>query len=235
MTFVLVHGGGTTGGCWELLLPLLDRPACAVDLPGRGHHPADLASLTLSEFADCVAAVIVERDLIDVVLVGHSLAGITLPRVADRVSDRLRRLVFISCAVPAQGDSVADILATFSPTVAQVAARIGDDVVTAEGFLHPELASAMLCNDMDERQQRLTLSLLVPEALQVVSEPMDLSGLRHAIPITYVRLLRDQSLTPATQDRMAAHLGATDIIDLDAGHMAMISQPEKLAAILNRL
>ena len=235
MTFVLVHGGGTSGSCWDLLRPLLDRPSVAVDLPGRGDHPADLTSVTLSEFADCVAAVIVEHDLIDVTLVGHSLAGITLPRVADRVSDRLRRLVFISCAVPAQGESVADILATFSPTVAQVAARIGDDVVTADGVLHPELASAMLCNDMDERQQRLTLSLLLPEALQIVSEPMDLSGLRHAIPLTYVRLLHDESLTPATQDQMAANLAATDIIDLDAGHMAMISQPEKLAAILNGL
>jgi len=48
-------------------------------------------------------------------------------------------------------------------------------------------------------------------------------------------LLRDESLTPATQEQMAANLGATDVIDLSAGHTAMISQPEKLAAILNGL
>jgi pimeloyl-ACP methyl ester carboxylesterase len=59
------------------------------------------------------------RDLFDVTLVGHSLAGMTLPGVAARVSDRIGRLVFISCVVPPHGVSVADVLDTLSPTVAE--------------------------------------------------------------------------------------------------------------------
>ena len=41
---VLVHGSGMTSACWEPLLPLLQTPAIAVDLPGRGRRPADLLS-----------------------------------------------------------------------------------------------------------------------------------------------------------------------------------------------
>jgi len=235
MTFVLVHGGGLDSSCWELLVPLLDGQVYAVDLPGRGARPADLSTVRVSDFVDAVVSEILDRDLTDVVLVGHSLAGITLPGVAARVSGRLRRLVFVSCVIPAHGASVADVLDTLSPAVAEVAARIGDDVVGADGTLHPDLAATMFCNDMDAEQRALTLARLVPESMAVISEPVDLGGIRTPVPRTYVRLLQDASLGLASQDRMAANLGDVQIVDVDAGHMAMISRPVELARVLNQL
>ena len=79
------------------------------------------------------------------------------------------------------------------------------------------------------------MARLVPEAMGVISEPMDLEVLPDQIPCTYVRLLRDARLTLDAQDRMAANLGEVRIVDLDAGHMAMISRPAELAAILEAL
>jgi len=235
MVFVLVHGGGMDSSCWEFLVPLLEAPVYAVDLPGRGVRPADLSAVTSADFVGAVVSEILDLDLTDVVLVGHSLAGITLPGVAARVSGRLRRLVFVSCAIPAHGVSVADVLDTLSPAVAEVAAKIGDDVVGSDGTLHPDLAAAMFCNDMDETQRAFTLARLVPESMGVISEPTDLDGLRQPIPRTYVRLLQDASLDLAAQDRMAANLGDVQIVDVDAGHLAMISRPVELARVLNRL
>src|SRR5262245_31942476 len=51
---VLVHGGGLDGRCWEPLLPHLEGSMLAVDLPGRGAHPAPLDAVT---FADCAESV----------------------------------------------------------------------------------------------------------------------------------------------------------------------------------
>jgi hypothetical protein len=48
-----------------------------------------------------------------------------------------------------------------------------------------------------------------------------------------VRLLRDASITPDAQYKMIANLGTVNVVDLDAGHMAMISDPQGLATILN--
>ena len=63
------------------------------------------------------------RDLHDVVLVGHSLAGITIPQVAARVPDRIRALVFVSCTVPRDGQSTHDTLDPEIQALSEAAAR----------------------------------------------------------------------------------------------------------------
>lgn len=235
MTYVLVHGGGFSGSCWDELRPHLAGPSLAVDLPGRGRRPADLASVTIGDFVAAVVEELVTRDLSEVTLVGHSMAGLTLPGVAGAVPDRLRRLVFVSCSVPPDGATLLEQLGQLSPSVAAVADRMGNAVADETGVLHPDLARALFCNDMDETMASSTLARMVPEALSVLTEPVDLSGLSEPIPRTYVRLTRDTSIDLESQDRMIAALGPCHVVDLTAGHMAMISRPAELADVLGSL
>jgi pimeloyl-ACP methyl ester carboxylesterase len=235
MTFVLVHGGGFSGSCWDELGPLLHESVLAVDLPGRGDNPGDLTTLAVSDFVASVVEEIVRRDLTDVTLVGHSMAGVTLPGVAEAIPDRIRRLVFVSCAVPSHGTSLGEILEGFSPSAAVIAEQLGEGLVTSDGVLHPDLARVMFCNDMGEAEVTSTLSRMVPECIGIMSEPADLTGLRHPIPRTYVRLTRDAIVSLDTQNRMIENLGGAEVVDLDSGHMAMISRPADLARALNQL
>ena len=50
MTFVLVHGGGFWGSCWDRTLPHLEARAVAIDLPGRGTRPAELTDLRAQDW-----------------------------------------------------------------------------------------------------------------------------------------------------------------------------------------
>ena len=116
---VLVHGGGFDRRCWDLLLPHLAGPVIAVDLPGRGRHPAPLASVT---FADCARAVVEDIDeagFDEIVLVGHSLAGCSMPATIGLLGDRVRHTVFVACTVPEDGASAID---TLDPEIRAVAA-----------------------------------------------------------------------------------------------------------------
>jgi len=235
VTYVLVHGGGFAGSCWDPLRPRLDGPSIAVDLPGRGSRPADRAGLTIGDFVAAVVDEIERGDLTDLTLVGHSMAGLTLPGVAEAVPGRVRRVVFVSCSVPPHGTALADVLGQLSPTVATIAERVGDAVIDGSGALHPDLARAMFCNDMDETLTQWTLDQMVPEAVSVLTEPSDLTGLDQPIPRTYVRLLRDASIDLDAQDRMIANLAPVDVVDLDSGHMAMVSHPDDLAHVLSGL
>jgi len=223
-TLLFVHGSNHGAWCWELMRPHLSAPFAAVDLPGRGRFATDPAQVAADAWVDHVCRTIVRPDLRDVVLVGHSLAGITLPRVTDRVADRLRHVVYVACVVPAQGRSVADLFL--------------DGVPPPDAVPPPDEAVSrrMFCNDMDERQARFVARNLCTEAGRPFAEPMDLAGLRRPVPRTYVKLRRDQSLmTPARQDEAIRRLAPVEVVALDSGHDVMISNPSALAAVLNPL
>jgi len=66
-------------------------------------------------------------------------------------------------------------------------------------------------------------------------QPVDLSPLRSPVPRTWVRPLRDAIVDPEKQLEFAGNVGNCDVIDMDAGHMCMISQPAELASMLNQI
>ena len=235
MSYVLVHGGGFAASCWDRLLPLTRTQAIAVDLPGRGKRPADLSTVTPIDFVTAVVDEIVCADLRDVTLVGHSLAGITIPSVLEQVPDRIRRLVFVSCVVPPTGKGVFDVVHLLAPDIGDLPELAQEIEGTEEGTLDEWIATKIFCNDMDPGLRRYTLDRLVPEAPGVLSAPVDLTGLRHPVPRTYVRLLRDTAIPVASQVQMISNIGGADVVDIDAGHMVMISEPEELARMLNAL
>lgn len=228
MTYVLVHGATFDSRCWEPLLPYLDADAVAVDLPGRGSRPADLSRVTIGDFVDAVVDEIERRDLHDVQLVGHSLAGITLPGVAARIPDRLARLVFVAATVPEHGETVMDAL---NATVRQLA---NDNAVGGTVIAPEDWARRVFCNDMDDTQTNWTLQHMGQEAPGVMTEPVDLRGLDSEVARSWVLPLHDAIAVPDDQRRYAARIGA-DVNEIDAAHMVMISQPRELARVLGVL
>jgi pimeloyl-ACP methyl ester carboxylesterase len=225
-----VHGSGMTSACWEPLLPFLQTPAIAVDLPGRAPRPADLSQVGVKDFAAAVAEDITSSDWDQVVLVGHSLAGLTLPRVPALVPGRIARLVFVSCALPPHGSSVVDAL---DPSLQEYTRN---EVLKGGGIsevLDPEMATALFCNDLSDTQTAWMLARMVPEAASVLLEPNDLSSLPKDLPRTWVRLLRDVAAPTETQNEYIKNLGGAEVVDIDCGHMAMLSNPAALAAIID--
>ncbi|MGY3555567.1 alpha/beta fold hydrolase [Williamsia sp. R60] len=229
MSFLLVHGAGMSATCWDRLAPLLAGRVVAVDLPGRGTRAdQDLRAVTLD---DCAAAIIDDvrnADLEDITVVAHSFAGVSVPRVLAQLADRIRHVVFLSAVVPADGTRVIDGI---DPGVREAVQQSIDGGLYQQ---NPAAVPGMLCNDMTEEQTEWTLAQLVDDAAALLSEPVDLSGLKEDVPRTYIRLSRDACYTPELQARSAALVGGQTLY-LESGHMAMISIPEVLAKTLNHI
>jgi len=225
---VLVHGGGFAASCWDRLLPFLDGPALAVDLPGRGAHPAPLTSVTIESAAASVLDDIDAKSFGEIVLVGHSLAGCSMPATIGLLGTRVLHAVFVACTVPDDGTSAFDTLDPEMQARARGAAKDGDP-----GTLSSELVRSMFGNDLDDEQFAWCLERIVPEASGLVTQAVDLSPLRSSLISTWVRPLKDAIVPPEKQLRYAANVGQCDLVDLDAGHMCMISRPSELGAILN--
>jgi pimeloyl-ACP methyl ester carboxylesterase len=247
---VFVHGGGHGAWCWAPMLDHLTSEAIAVDLPpksvrggpGRYERPPELRTLTVSDFAESVLADVDEAGYERFVLVGHSMAGLTIPEVARRAPERVAHLVFVSCTVPPEGGSIMDVLAgDVADTAATNVERARDDTDAGEDAqISAEQVVEMFCNDMDEEQTQFVLDHFGNEALPIVAEPVSRAGLSAEIPKTWVRLLKDAIMTVDLQDAQIANLaaspgGTVEVIDLDAAHNAMISRPRELAAIVDRI
>ena len=227
MSFVLIHGAGFGANCWDELIPHLTAEAVAVDLPGRGKRAeVELGTVTLADCAEAVREDVEAKDLRDVVLVGHSFAGVTVPRVLDLIPERIRQVILVSAVVPPDGSRVLDQI---DPSVREL---VEQSIV--DGVYHQtrEGAAAILCNDMDETTAASTLDRLADDSAALLREAVDLGGYRREIPRRYVHLTRDQCYVEELQQRSIALLRPA-VTDLDTGHMAMISAPGKLAAILN--
>jgi pimeloyl-ACP methyl ester carboxylesterase len=231
---VLVHGGAHAGDCWDLVVAEL---ACreprlrvlGVDLPGRGRNPADRATATIAGWVDSVVEEVENASLGEVVVVGHSLGGLTVPGVVARLgAARVREMILAAAFIPPQGSSVVDTLGGPLAPLARVGARIGNS-----GSMPTAAARLTFWNAMSAGQRRYARSRLYPESARVITERVDRSELPAEVPRTWIMTLRDRALSPRQQRRCIESLGGVDmLVCIDTCHDLMYSEPERLAAIL---
>lgn len=231
---VFVHGGSHTAQCWNSTIRAVARldgevQMLAVNLPGRGDEPGDLGTLTIAQCAQSVVDQIDRAGLDSVVLVGHSLAGITLPGVAAALGPgRVRSMVYLACAVPPQGQSV---LSTLKPPSSWIAGLMSKFQKVSKPMPAP-LAKRMFANGMTDELQNEVVAGLVPESAVIRNEPVDRSGTPE-LPTTWILTLRDRALPPDLQHDFIANLGTVgEVIEMDTCHNAMMSEPDRLAEIL---
>ena len=111
-TFVLVHGAGHGGWCYQRVAPILRDAGHDVYTPtltglGERSHLLD-ERVDLALHIDDVVNVVRYEDLRDVILVGHSYGGPVITGTADQVPDRIAKLVYLDAAYVRDGESVAD-------------------------------------------------------------------------------------------------------------------------------
>ncbi|WP_237154003.1 alpha/beta fold hydrolase [Oryzibacter oryziterrae] len=95
---LLVHGFGADHLTWSANQPALSAAAdvWSLDLPGHGQTPATADEPTLDALAGTVAAGVDDAGLRSVDLVGHSLGGAIVARLAELRPDLVRSLSLIA-------------------------------------------------------------------------------------------------------------------------------------------
>ncbi|HXY62987.1 MAG TPA: alpha/beta fold hydrolase [Mycobacterium sp.] len=231
---VLVHGGAHAADCWELTIAEL---ACqepklrvlAVDLPGRGRNPADLATVNVAGWVDSVVADVEKAGFHDIVLVGHSMAGITVPGVVARLGpSRVRELILAAAFVPPEGLSVVDVLRGPLAPLARMGVRIN------KSFKMPiAAANFAFCNGMSQDQRAFALARIYAESPRVIAEAVDRRDLPDEVARTWIMTLRDRALSVRQQRGCISALGGVEtLICIDTCHDLMYSEPRRLAEIL---
>jgi pimeloyl-ACP methyl ester carboxylesterase len=194
-------------------------------LTGLGER-ADLLSpaVSLHNHIDDIVQVLEGEDLRDVVLVGHSYAGMVVTGVAARVPGRLARLVYLDAVVPKGGQSLFDCS---SPNFRKWV----DEQVQSRGegwrvpVAPPQFLGLSETADIDWVMPRL-----VPHPYRTFREPMPLqAGQEAAVPRSYINCIGSK---PRGGARSAQAEGIDDYHELSTGHDAMVTAPRELAELL---
>jgi pimeloyl-ACP methyl ester carboxylesterase len=188
----------------------------------------DPTGLRLVDAVDHNVREVERRDLQDVVLVGHSAAGIPISGAAPRIADRLVHLAFFSAFIPRRGESMADAL---GPDTAAWMRATAD--ASPDGTIPIDFAtfSTVLVQDEPAALQRLVFDQLTPQPSGHVLDSLDVDGPPSlGVPITYLLAERDIALAAPGAD-LAARLGVTPVM-VPGTHEAMLTHPDELAEAL---
>ncbi|WP_037358719.1 alpha/beta fold hydrolase [Amycolatopsis orientalis] len=236
-TFVLVHGAWHSGRAWDRVVPLLEAAGhrvLAPSLTGYGDKKHLLSpEVGLETHVQDIVDVL--RGEEDVVLVGHSYAGLVITSAANDAPDRVAELVYLDAMVPEHGETAVDVQPV-SRNLIDLAAQHGD------GWRVPPLPEQP-----------------APFGLFGVTDPADVEWLRGTLSDQPVRCLQQPARcdNPAARAIPQTHIhcvGSTpkgiirrpvpaiqpngtpaQIWELPTGHDCMITMPVELSELLLKL
>lgn len=225
-TFVLVHGGWQGGWSWRLLARVLRAGGHEVFAPtltglGERAHLAGMAINLDTHIADVVGTILCE-DLRDVILVGHSYGGMVITGVADRVAERIARLVYLDALVPEDGDTLFSLRPEYRDLML-AAAGAGQGLVVA-----PPVASA---RDARAEHWGWLDAHTVPHPFACFAQGIALSG-RYRAVASRLFIYATGGICDGMYDGFGDQPGNRVVAVADSGHSVMIDQPEVVAAIL---
>jgi len=240
MTYVLLHGGGSTGRFWDRLIEHLDAPSLAIDLPGRADRPADLATLSVDEEVESVVTDIKAAEIEEpIVIVAHSSGGLVVPGVVAALGGRVDRIVVNAALVPPDGGSGLDCMqpqhaAGLRDGVER--ARKSGDVITLPG--PPDDAERFRRSyggdplDDDQLAYIVDPVRCVPDTVHHYFQPVHWSEAAD-VDVTYIVNEHDRPIPTELQDEMWARLPRRPrVIRLDSGHIPAVTQPAEFARLL---
>lgn len=231
--FLLLHGAMRGAWLWNRIKPILEESGAEViayDLPGNGLRADERAGVSMSVYIRDVLGFISDNNLKDLILVGHSMSGIVISRVAEEVPERIRRLVYLAAVVPGRNDALIDLLPPErQETLRKLEGKAG------ELFGPIEALRQNYFTDQTGEEQDFYLRQLTPQPLAVFFEKVPLTKFETLnIPATYILGLKDRALPPELTRGFAARLGVPPV-EIDAGHDMMVVKPEEVAEALLRV
>ncbi|MFD3525351.1 alpha/beta fold hydrolase [Streptomyces sp. NPDC058653] len=234
-TYLLVHGAWHGGESWDRVVPLLasaGHRVLAPSLTGYGDKThLKSPEVGLDTHVDDIVGLITEEDLTEVVLVGHSYAGLVVSSVANQVPDRIGHLVYLDAMVPEDGESAADVQPVTRNLIEQ-AARSGS------GWRIPPLPEMPppfgLFGVTDPADIAWLRTMLSDQPVRCLQQPVRLDNpAMDAIPRTHIHCtVKPEGIARRPVAPIQPNGAPARVWELPTGHDCMITMPAELTDLL---
>jgi pimeloyl-ACP methyl ester carboxylesterase len=230
-TFVLVHAAWHDGSIWNPVINRLkDRGHAAFGPTAAGHGRNVCKQVTHAQATRSIVEFIVNRDLTDIVLVGHSFGGSIISKVVEIIPERVRRLVFWNGFVLNDGECILDAVPPhYRSSFQQLAEDSPDNTVMLPFSIFRE----SFINDADFNVATAAYAQLSPQPYQQLAEPLDLRTFYTLdTPRSYLNGTEDIALPPGEwgwHPKMSSRLGLHRLVQMPGSHEVVFTNPNLLA------
>lgn len=232
--FMLIHGGGHGGWCYQPVARRLQAQGHVVYAPSltgladRAHLVS--AGVDLEMHIRDVAQLLAYENLHDAILVGHSYGGMVITGAADRVPERVGHRVYLDAAYPRHNESLLEHAGPMI-SAARQAGRVVDGVELVQ---FPDMAGPEFYGITEPAQHAWAKARLTPQPWKCFEQKLQLHNevAMRAIPESH---LICTSTKPGRDMKLLMERSQGRVWDIDTGHDLMITEPdwvaERLAAI----
>lgn len=213
---VLVHGAWADGSSWGAVIPYLQAAGLNVTAV---QNP-------LSSLEDSVAATRRVLALQDgpTVLVAHSWAGTVISEVGT--DPKVSSLVYVAARAPDAGEDFVALSGKF-PT-----GEVRAGIQTNNGYtrLSEDSFLKYFANGVPVKQAKVLYAVQGDTAASIFAGRTTQAGWRDK-PTFYAVSKEDKTINPDLERFLAKRMNATTI-ELDAGHLSLVSKPKEIANLI---
>jgi pimeloyl-ACP methyl ester carboxylesterase len=227
--YVLVHGGWRGGWVWTRVAKRLRQDGHDVFTPtmtglGERSHLLNAGVNLSTNILDIVNLMHFEA-LDNIVLCGHSYAGMVISGVADQIGDRIASLVYLNAWLPEDGDSILSLL----PEEAQIATI--KDAGRFGGHSVPPIPPEVF--RVNERDRAWVDQMCTHHPLATMTEAIALKG--DHLQVKKKTFVLATAWEPNPFRRFYEQVGVDagwSRREIESGHDAMLDNPEAVTALL---
>lgn len=231
--FLLIHGAWHGGWVWNEISEILRYHRYSVSTPtltGLGEKKHLLSSkITIETFIEDVVNHIIFENLNNIILVGHSFAGSVISGVADRLKDRIQKLIYFDAMILIDGQKPFDI--TPKETVEQrieLAKKFGNNISIPA-------PSADAFGVFDIKKSLLLEEKLTPHPLSAFQSKLILKNeVGNGIPLSYIFCTKPVYKSLESSREVVRKM-KWPIFELNAGHDAMLTHPKETLNLLMKI
>jgi pimeloyl-ACP methyl ester carboxylesterase len=236
-TYFLIHGSWLGRFCWAEVITRLEalgNTTMVLDLPAHGDDPTLPEHASLNSYRDAVIAAIGDRS--DVILVGHSMAGVVISAVAEAIPDCLKALVYLCAYLPRSGESLYQLSSEDQESLVGSYWRQERPEQYSPAWVAHEGIVEVFGADCPSHYQKLLLNRHRPEPVPPLATPVTLSETRYgSVPRYYIETLADHAVSHQLQTLMLSRVSVRQRLQLPSSHCPFFSMPDRLVDCLTKL
>ncbi len=229
----MIHGAWHGAWCWDKIVLLLKQKGhkvVAVDLPGSGNDKTPIAQVTLDACTQKVCRVL-DAQPEPVILVGHSLGGLTTTQAAEYRPEKIKTLVYLSAFLLRNGQSRVSVRDQDPDSLATRNTIYSED--KTHMVFRKEAAKEVFYADCSDEDITRAKSLLCSQALAPLKAPLHLTEENFGrVPRVFIECLNDKAISPSMQKKMYTATPCQKVLSLNTSHSPFFSAPEALTTHL---